>query len=100
MTGVILKAISGFYYVSSDGRIYECKARGNFRNNQVSPTVGDMVEFSITQDLCGVVEKVLPRKNILTRPLIANIDKIFIVSSLEFVIRKSPYYLPESLIFI
>lgn len=81
MTGVILKAISGFYYVSAEGQIYECKARGNFRNNQVSPTVGDKVEFSVTQDLYGIVEKVFDRKNILTRPLIANMDKIFIVSS-------------------
>ena len=81
MTGVILKAISGFYYVSNDGQVYECKARGNFRNNQVSPMVGDKVEFTVTQDLFGVVEKVFERKNLLTRPLIANMDKIFIVSS-------------------
>ncbi len=81
MNGVILKAISGFYYVCYDGQIYECKARGNFRNNQVSPMVGDRVEFSVTKDFCGVVEKIEERKNVLSRPLIANMDKIFIVSS-------------------
>lgn len=84
MIGVILKAISGFYYVSLDDKIYECKARGNFRKNQVSPTVGDRVEFTLTDDYHGVVEKILERKNLLLRPTIANIDKMFIVSSFEF----------------
>lgn len=83
MKGVILKAISGFYYVSCEDTIYECKARGNFRKNQVSPTVGDEVEFSRVDDLHGVVEKIYERRNLLSRPTIANIDKIFIVSSFE-----------------
>lgn len=81
MTGIIIKALSGFYYVSSGDEIYECKARGSFRKNGVSPLVGDSVEFEKTAPKTGVVDKVLPRKNCLVRPPVANIDKLFIVSS-------------------
>lgn len=81
MTGIIVKALSGFYYVSSGDETYECKARGNFRKNGVSPLVGDSVDFEKTSEKTGVVDKVLPRKNCLVRPPVANIDKLFIVSS-------------------
>ena len=81
MEGVILKAISGFYYVNCNDKIYECKARGNFRKMEVSPVVGDRVRFSATDEQHGVVESIFERKNILSRPIIANIDKLFIVSS-------------------
>lgn len=81
MEGIIIKALSGFYYVSSGDEIYECKARGNFRKNGVSPLVGDSVVFERTSDKTGIVDKVLPRKNCLVRPPVANIDKLFIVSS-------------------
>ncbi len=81
MNGLIIKAISSFYYVDVDGVVYECKARGNFRKSGVSPLVGDRVVISTTDFSHGVIEEVLPRKNALTRPLIANVDKIFIVSS-------------------
>ena len=81
MTGTIVKAISGFYYVSGEDALYECKARGSFRNSETSPLVGDRVEFSVSETNCGRIEKVLPRKNALSRPPIANVDKLFIVSS-------------------
>ncbi len=81
MTGILIKAISGFYYVSCDGKVYECKARGNFRNAGISPVVGDMVEFDLTDSTHGVVQKICKRKNLLIRPLVANIDKLFIVSA-------------------
>ena len=81
MTGILIKAISGFYYVSCDSAVYECKARGNFRKTGISPVVGDTVEFTCTDNTHGVIESVLPRKNILKRPLVANIDKLFIVST-------------------
>ena len=81
MNGIIIKAISGFYYVFFDGQIYECKARGNFRKAEVSPVVGDRVEFSLISDNHGIVEKILDRKNLLSRPIIANIDKLFIISA-------------------
>jgi ribosome biogenesis GTPase len=81
MTGILLKAIAGFYYVEAGGNIYECKARGIFRKNHESPTVGDFLEFEILDGLKGVVSKILPRKNLLIRPPVANLDQIFIVSS-------------------
>ncbi len=79
--GILIKAISGFYYVSCDSNVYECKARGNFRKAGVSPVVGDMVEFSSLDDTHGIVEQIAPRKNLFNRPLVANIDKLFIVSA-------------------
>ncbi len=83
MNGIIIKALSGFYYVESDEKVYECKARGSFRKEGISPLVGDRVEFEIT-DLChGVINSVSERKNVLARPNVANIDKLFIVSSFQ-----------------
>ena len=79
--GILIKAISGFYYVAYGGSVYECKARGNFRKAGVSPVVGDIVEFSLTDKTHGIVEKICERKNIFNRPLVANIDKLFIVSA-------------------
>lgn len=81
MTGVLIKAISGFYYVKSDEMIYECKARGNFRKAEISPIVGDIAEFDCIDDKHGVINSIMPRKNFLIRPLVANIDKLFIVSA-------------------
>ncbi|MBR7133115.1 MAG: ribosome small subunit-dependent GTPase A [Clostridia bacterium] len=81
MNGIIIKALSGFYYVSCDGQTYECKARGSFRKSGVSPLVGDRVEFEITDDDKGVVNEILPRKNCISRPPVANIDKLFIISA-------------------
>ena len=81
MTGIILKALSSFYYVECEGEVYECKARGNFRKSGDSPLVGDRVEFEVTDTDKGVVNSILPRKNSLVRPNVANIDKLFIVSS-------------------
>lgn len=81
MTGILIKAISGFYYVACDGNVYECKARGNFRKAGVSPVVGDTVEFTLTDKIHGIVEQISKRKNLFNRPLVANIDKLFIVSA-------------------
>ena len=83
MNGIIIKAISGFYYVSDGEKTYECKARGSFRSSGVSPLVGDRVELRETEEGKGVVTAVLPRKNLLSRPPVANIDKLFIISSFE-----------------
>ena len=83
MTGIIIKALSGFYYVESSDKIYECKARGSFRKNGVSPLVGDKVEIDIIDDTHGVVDLILDRKNLLARPNVANIDKLFIVSAFQ-----------------
>lgn len=83
MKGIIIKALSGFYYTESEEKIYECKARGSFRKEGVSPLVGDRVEFEITDDSHGIINSVVDRKNVLERPNVANIDKLFIVSSFQ-----------------
>lgn len=81
MQGTVLKAISGFYYVNSGNSLYECKARGSFRNAGISPVVGDRVVFTLTEDGSGVVEEICERHSYIERPTVANIDKLFIVSA-------------------
>ena len=81
MEGLIIKAISGFYYVEAEGCVYECKARGIFRKKGISPAVGDRAEISIINGDKAQVESILPRKNYLVRPPLANLDRLFIVSS-------------------
>lgn len=80
--GKIVKGIGGFYYVDADDVIYECKARGSFRNDNMSPLVGDNVEFSINENAENRIEKILERKNSLVRPPLANLDVLFIICSI------------------
>lgn len=79
--GIITKLVGGFYYVEAAEKIYECKARGAFRVKGNAPCVGDYVEIGIPSDGYCVIEKVLPRKNRLVRPALANIDRLVIVAS-------------------
>ncbi len=81
MTGIIIKALSGFYYVKTQNDIYTCKARGSFRKSGVSPLVGDRVEIIPNSDFTGTVDKIFDRKTCLTRPPVANIEKLFILSA-------------------
>lgn len=81
ITGIIIKATAGFYYVEIGDTVYECKARGAFRNEKISPLVGDRVDISLNGEK-GVIEEIHPRKNSVVRPPVANIDRMFIVSSL------------------
>jgi ribosome biogenesis GTPase len=81
LKGILIKAIAGFYYIEAGDSIYECKARGIFRKNHITPTVGDMLSFEKLSENKGVVNEILPRKNILIRPPVANLDRLFIVSS-------------------
>ena len=80
--GKIIKGIGGFYYVDADNEIYECKARGNFRRQKISPLVGDNVEISINDNAENTIDTIYPRKNELIRPPLANLDQLFIVASL------------------
>ena len=82
MQGRILKATGGFYYVWSDGILYECRARGLFRKNGMVPLVGDWVEIEETGSQTGYVTRILARKNSLTRPPLANLDQLFLVISI------------------
>lgn len=81
MEGLIIKAISGFYYVEAEGKLFECKARGVFRKMGISPAAGDRVRISPLGEDKANVEEILPRKNYLVRPPLANLDTLFIVSS-------------------
>ena len=81
MEGTIVKALSGFYYVSCDEQVYECKARGKFRLDGTSPLVGDKVSFAIDQSGKGFIEKVFDRKNSFIRPAVANIDALVFVAA-------------------
>ena len=78
-SGIIIKCLGGLYTVESPDGIYECKARGVFRNRGISPCVGDRV---VTED--GVITEIAPRRNCIIRPPLANLDQlIFIVSTCE-----------------
>ena len=88
--GIILKSTGGFYYVEAAGSIYECKARGIFRKKNNSPRVGDRVEISVPDDGYSAIEEILPRKNTLRRPPLANIDMLVIVVS---TVDPAPNYL-------
>ncbi len=81
MEGTIVKALSGFYYVSCDGRIYECKARGKFRLDGTSPLVGDKVSFTLDSNNKGYIEKVHERKNFFIRPAVANVDALVFIAA-------------------
>ena len=81
-TGIILKGVGGFYTVLSDGMSFICKARGLFRKQNQTPIVGDNVSFSLNADgETGYLLSIEARKNGLIRPMVANIDKLFIVVS-------------------
>lgn len=79
--GQIRKALSGFYYVYSDGKTYQTRGRGNFRVKDTTPLVGDFVEFESDNMTEGILKSIAPRKNELVRPPIANIDVGVIVMS-------------------
>lgn len=80
--GIIIKGIGGFYYVeAADGIIYECKARGVFRKEKITPLAGDRVEISVDENNKNSIDKIYERRNMFKRPPIANVDKLVIVSS-------------------
>ena len=79
MTGTIVKALSGFYYVDLTDRIVTCRARGKFRHTGVSPLVGDRVEITDLGNDTGSVDRVLERKNAFSRPAVANMDMLVMI---------------------
>ncbi len=79
--GLIMKSTAGFYYVRcEDGKTVECRARGVFRKQKVSPLVGDTVIIEHDGEQ-GTVAEICERKNYLVRPPVANLDKLIIISS-------------------
>lgn len=81
LQGILLKSIGGFYYVRCNGKDYECKARGSFRKRGSSPVAGDKVIISVLDEGFAAIEEILPRKNELKRPPLANVDVLIIVCS-------------------
>ena len=82
MHGLIIKALSGFYYVRSGETVYECRGRGKLRLEGRSPLVGDTVDFTPSDSgEKGTVERIHPRKNSFHRPAVSNIDCMVILAS-------------------
>ena len=79
-TGRILRSLSGFYDVQTDGGIISCRGRGHLRRGNESPLTGDMVEITVEKGK-GMVEKILPRKNHFVRPAVANVDVLVIFAA-------------------
>ena len=81
--GIIIKALSGFYYVEDKRtkKIVQCRSRGLFRKTKITPLVGDHVGFLVEKDKSGYIMEVEPRKNELIRPPIANVDIALVVFS-------------------
>ena len=82
MEGIILKALSGFYYVDGgDGALTACRGRGKFRHQKLTPLVGDRVRFTSLGEGAGILDEILPRKNQFQRPAVANIDQLVVIAS-------------------
>ena len=81
MQGKIIKGIAGFYYVQTKTGLYECKAKGSFRNRKLKPMVGDQVEISVLdeENKKGNMDEILERKNFLIRPAVANVDQTLLI---------------------
>ena len=92
MQGKIIKGIAGFYYVHVvEFGLYECKAKGVFRKNKIKPLVGDdvIIEVLNQEKRLGNITEILPRKNSLIRPSVANIDQALVVFA---VAKPEPHY--------
>ena len=81
MQGKIIKGIAGFYYVQTEDKLYECKAKGIFRNKKMKPLVGDNVEIDILDEAEqeGNITKIYERHNELIRPAVSNVDQALII---------------------
>ncbi len=79
--GRIMKGIGGFYYVETASGLFECKAKGRFRKEKLTPLAGDLVSITVREDKENTIDEILPRRNALKRPPVANIDRLFLVIS-------------------
>lgn len=79
--GRLIKGIGGFYYVEAADAIYECKARGIFRKQKITPLVGDVVRITVNDNAENTIDEIKERKNSLVRPALANLDQLFVVAS-------------------
>lgn len=79
--GKIIKALSGFYYVQTADGVLQCRARGKFRLDGLSPLVGDIVSVEQTEPGSGYILKVAPRRNFFVRPAVSNVDAIVLLAA-------------------
>ena len=79
LEGLLIKAYGGFYYVQAGDQTWELRARGRLRRGDQSPVVGDRVLFTPLQNGSGMLESILPRRNVLLRPRVANVDQVLLV---------------------
>ena len=92
MQGRIVKGIAGFYYVNTGSeRVYECKAKGIFRKDGIKPLVGDDVNIEIIDEEGGIgnITEILPRRNMLIRPPVANVDQAVVLFA---IVKPDPNY--------
>jgi ribosome biogenesis GTPase len=92
MQGKIIKGIAGFYYVHVEGMgVYECKAKGIFRKQHVKPLVGDDVIVDILDEVGkeGNVREILPRRSVLVRPAVANVDQALVIFA---IVKPNPNF--------
>ena len=83
MQGIIFKGIGGFYYVKTADGIIECRARGIFRKENITPLVGDSVKIKLSNEKTGIIWEILSRNNALIRPPVANVSQAAVVFSTE-----------------
>ena len=81
--GLIVRGVGGFYYVETAEGVYQCRARGLFKKQGITPMVGDRVEIDLTEEeeVEGYVTKILPRRNAFIRPPIANVDLLLVTAA-------------------
>lgn len=77
--GIVVSSVAGYYFVEHENKIYLCRGRGRLRIDNLAPMAGDIVLFSPGIDDDGTVEQVLPRRNFLPRPAVANVDAVVVV---------------------
>lgn len=82
LNGIILKGIGGFYYVETAEGVFECKAKGRFRREKISPIAGDKVSITVNSNAENTIDEIDERKNFLLRPPVANIDNLLLVVSM------------------
>ena len=85
MQGIIIGNISNTYTIKTNEKEYQAYARGKFKKDEITPVVGDKVDITITDEEkdIAIIEKILPRKNLLKRPKISNINQIVFIISIK-----------------
>ncbi|MCI1943861.1 ribosome small subunit-dependent GTPase A [Clostridium luticellarii] len=82
MKGIIIKGIGGFYYIKTETGVIECRARGKFRYDELSPLVGDYVNITVERNQ-GVIDKIYTRKSYLKRPAVANVTQALVIFAFD-----------------